>query len=90
MKRLEITVRGTVQGVFFRDHTQRQAKRLDLSGQVRNNPDGSVTIAAEGPEPKLKELLAWAQDGPDAAQVESIDDQWGDATGEYRDFLVRL
>ena len=44
LKQVHLIVRGRVQGVFFRAATQREARRLGLTGWVRNRPDGSVEI----------------------------------------------
>ena len=84
----ELVVHGRVQGVFFRASTQREAARLGLTGWVRNRPDGSVELSAEGEEETLKELVAWAHRGPDAARVEHVDLQWRGHTGELSDFRV--
>ena len=56
-KRIHLVVRGRVQGVFFRASTQREAKRLGLTGWVKNRPDGGVEIVAEGEEDQVKDLL---------------------------------
>jgi acylphosphatase len=88
LKQVSLVVRGRVQGVFFRATAQREAKRLGLTGWVRNRPDGSVELAAEGEEEALKELVAWAHEGPDAARVEHVDLQWRGHSGEFSDFRV--
>lgn len=72
MPALRIIVTGTVQGVFFRAYTKENAKRLHLTGWVRNNKDGSVEIHAEGTENALKELESWCHRGPPGAQVEQV------------------
>jgi acylphosphatase len=59
-------VHGRVQGVFFRQSARQQAEKLGLSGYTRNNPDGTVTIEAEGPADALDALQAWCQHGPPA------------------------
>jgi acylphosphatase len=82
-----IHVHGRVQGVFFRQSTQREAHRLGLRGSVRNNPDGTVTIEAEGPAEALRQLEAWCRHGPPAAQVEKADVTTGEARG-YPDFRI--
>jgi acylphosphatase len=87
--RISITVRGIVQGVFFRAHTKQVADALNLTGWVRNEYDGSVTIVAEGPEEKLKELLSWCKKGPSGARVEIVEEQWEDARGEWEEFEIR-
>lgn len=49
MVRARIVVRGVVQGVFFRASMREEARRLGLSGWVRNLPDGeSVEAVVEG------------------------------------------
>ena len=63
LKQVQLFVRGRVQGVFFRASTQREARRLGISGWVKNRPDGAVEILAEGEEDGLKELIAWANRG---------------------------
>ena len=55
-KRVQMTVRGRVQGVFFRASAQREARRLGLTGWVRNRADGSLEIVAEGEEAALRDL----------------------------------
>jgi acylphosphatase len=78
-----------VQGVNFRASTRREADRLDLSGWVRNNPDGTLEIVAEGQRNQLEELVDFTRQGPPAAQVESLDVDWRDSTGEFNGFTVR-
>ena len=87
-KQLNGTVRGRVQGVFFRASMQREAKRLGLAGWVKNNADGTVDFLAEGDEEVLKELLGWAQRGPSAARVDRVDSRWRSYTGEHIDFRI--
>jgi acylphosphatase len=69
MKRMLIRVSGKVQGVFFRASAKDEADRLGISGIVRNEPDGSVFIDAEG-EPESVTLFAhWCHYGPPRASV---------------------
>lgn len=86
MKRLHCKIHGRVQGVFFRASTCDEALRLGLCGWVRNCADGSVECVAEGPQEKLQLLCAWLDHGPPAAHVAQIDENWGDATGEFKNF----
>ena len=50
-------IRGTVQGVGFRAIVKRHAERLGIAGTVKNLPDGSVELHAQGPEEKLSQLF---------------------------------
>jgi acylphosphatase len=88
LKQLHLMVRGRVQGVYFRASTQREARRLGLTGWVKNRSDGSVEILAEGEETSIRELYSWAQKGPSAARVDRVDTRWRSFTGDFADFRV--
>ncbi len=87
-ERLEAIVHGFVQGVFFRHHTRIEATQLGLTGTVRNLPDGTVRVVAEGPRDRLDRLLVWLRGGPELAEVERVDAEWRDATATYPDFRI--
>jgi acylphosphatase len=82
------TVRGRVQGVFFRGFVQRNARRLGISGYVRNLPDGSVEVQAEGERARLKELEEHLRTGPPASSVREVVTDWSEYTGEHTGFYV--
>ena len=88
LKQLNLTVQGRVQGVYFRASTQREAKRLGLTGWVRNRHDGAVEILAEGEEVSIRELYGWAQKGPSAARVDRVDTRWRSFSGTFPDFRI--
>ncbi len=88
VKCVHITIRGRVTGVFFRAATQREAKRLGVTGWVRNRNDASVEILAEGEEDSIKEIVSWAHHGPSAARVETVDVRYRSYTGEFSDFRI--
>jgi acylphosphatase len=87
-KRVHLIVRGRVQGVFFRAATQREARRLGITGWVKNRADGSVEILAEGEEDSIRELSSWANHGPSAARVDQVDVRWRGYTGEFPEFRI--
>jgi acylphosphatase len=89
MKRLEATIYGRVQGVFFRHRTESTARRLHLTGWVRNEADGTVKVVAEGPEPVLQELLRFLYRGSPQARVDKVEVQWQQATEEFPGFETR-
>ena len=70
--RQRAVVRGRVQGVSFRAHTQAQARRLGLAGWVRNLPDGSVELEAQGAPADVAALLAFCRRGPALARVDEL------------------
>ena len=86
MKRLHAIVRGIVQGVSFRYYTEKKAKELGLVGWVRNNPDESVEVLAEGDEEKLNSLKAWLAHGSPDARVDSVEASWDEPSGEFTSF----
>ncbi len=73
MMRVRLRIYGRVQGVFFRATAREQAKRLGLTGYVKNEPDGSVTIEAQGPEEKINQFVIWCHNGPPLAEVVRVD-----------------
>ncbi len=86
--RANLLVSGRVQGVFFRASAQDEARRLGLTGEVRNLPDGSVEATAEGPRASIEEFIVWCRRGPPSAEVENVSVRWSAARGEFRTFTV--
>ncbi len=72
IKRVNLIIRGHVQGVFFRVSTRQQAQRLGLKGFVRNLSDGSVNAVAEGEHLDIEHFIRWCRRGPSAARVEEV------------------
>ncbi len=87
--RLNATVFGRVQGVSFRYYTRKEAEGLTLTGWVRNERDGSVSVVAEGSEEGLTSLLNFLNRGPVAARVSKVDSYWSRTIGQYKSFDIR-
>jgi acylphosphatase len=87
-KQIHLVIRGRVQGVYFRASAQREARRLGLTGWVKNRTDGAVEMVVEGEEDMVKDFLAWAQHGPSTARIDAVETRWRSYTGEYPDFRV--
>ncbi|MFO7664275.1 MAG: acylphosphatase [Chloroflexota bacterium] len=66
-----------------------EANRLNLTGWVANQPDGTVKVVAEGDKSNLDNLLDFLHNGPPAARVENVKTTWSDAEGAYTEFRVR-
>lgn len=81
-------VHGFVQGVSFRYYTQQMANRLGVVGWVRNLPDGTVEVVAEGDKASLEQLVAFLQHGPTHAIVKNVDFSWGAPSLQFKEFLV--
>ena len=76
MNSFKAIVHGKVQGVFFRDSTVKQAKKLDLTGWVKNMSNGTVSLLAEGKDNQLKLFKDWLQKGSPLSKVEKVELKW--------------
>lgn len=85
VRRLVIT--GRVQGVGFRYAMAAQARRLGVSGWVRNRRDGSVEAMIAGNPAQIEAMLAWSRKGPDLACVDHVAVELG--SGEHSGFEYR-
>ena len=72
MKAVHVTVTGRVQGVSFRWYTEERARELGVNGWVRNEPDGSVALHAEGADEAVDALVEWCRRGPALARVGNV------------------
>lgn len=88
-ERLRARVHGRVQGVNFRHYTIQEAQKLDLSGWVKNLPDGTVQVIAEGPRSQLQQLVTFLHKGSPSARVDQVERDWEEATGEFNGFRVK-
>ncbi len=88
LARANIIVCGRVQGVFFRASTLEQAQSLNLAGWVKNLPDGSVEILAEGTRYALDDLVRWCRQGPPEAEVDDVIVRWSRHEDEFRTFMI--
>lgn len=86
--RVRLIVQGRVQGVWFRDSTRREALSLGVFGWVRNRPDGTVEVQAEGPEDKVWKLVSWCRRGPPAAAVTRVHEIIEEWEGEFTSFDI--
>ena len=89
MHRVDLNIRGHVQGVGFRWFVWRRALGHGLSGWVRNRPDGSVEVQAEGPQERLVTFVARVRRGPEGARVDSVDETWAEGPAGHHDFAIR-
>ena len=86
--RIHLIIEGRVQGVWFRDSTRREAVSLGVFGWVRNRPDGSVEVVAEGPEDQVEKLTSWCNHGPPAARVSQVHETREKWQGEFKVFDI--
>lgn len=67
-----IRIEGRVQGVCFRDWTVETARRIGVSGWVRNRRDGSVEVLAIGAPEAVEALVAELRQGSPASRVARV------------------
>ncbi|MEO3407077.1 acylphosphatase [Mucilaginibacter sp. CAU 1740] len=87
IKHLDITVKGKVQGVFYRKATKAVADQLGVRGIVLNEPNGDVYIEAESDQATLEMFMEWCEEGPQDAEVTAVESHEGELKN-YRNFEV--
>ena len=86
---LQASVHGRVQGVFFRSFVAGWARELGLTGYVRNLPDDTVEVKAEGQRQQLEKLVGYLKEGPPASRVSKVTTIWSKYTGNFTGFSVK-
>lgn len=82
-------VSGRVQIVMYRDFTRRNARSLGIVGEVRNLPDGTVSVIAEGEKKDLDALILRLKAGSLLARVDDVAVTWCEPTGAFAGFSIR-
>lgn len=80
--RVELLIKGRVQGVCYRAFTQNQAIKLGLNGWVRNTHDGRVEAVLEGQRELIEQAILACKNGPSGARVTDVDIAWKLPLGE--------
>ncbi len=86
--RAHVLVKGRVQGVFFRASMQREARKRQVVGWVRNRSDGCVEAVIEGEREQVEEVVDYCRKGPSLAEVTEVKVTWEDASGRYKIFRI--
>jgi acylphosphatase len=88
-KRLHIIVEGRVPGVYFRAFTRDQAVKLDLTGWVRNRPDGSVEALVEGDKASVEQMEQWLYQGSPHSRVDMVHTTEEPPVGDNTSFEIQ-
>lgn len=83
-------VRGKVQGVFYRDFVAKHARHLALTGYVKNTPDFTVEVVAQGYRDKLEKFLTHVHKGPFLAKVSKVDVEWREPSQKFDTFSIEF
>ena len=87
MKAVKVIIYGKVQGVGLRDFVFLHAKKLNIRGYVKNNPDGTVEAVFEGDEDNINKMIELCKRGPERARVDKIDIK-DIEINNYQDFKI--
>lgn len=90
MMRITVYAKGRVQGVGYRYFVTACARETEISGFIKNLPDGSVMVVAEGNEDALDEFIGMMHAKSDPViRVDTLEVIKGEPTGEYSGFWIR-
>ncbi|MEA3248278.1 MAG: acylphosphatase [Nanoarchaeota archaeon] len=87
-KAARLIVKGTVQGIFFRQFVKGHADNLKLRGFVRNLANGDVEIIVEGEEDSIKRIVGFVRKGPEHAQIRDVQIEERKWSGDFRKFKI--
>jgi len=88
IRRYHVLISGRVQGVCFRANTWEKACSLELTGWVRNLPDGSVEAVFEGEKAAVEAMREWCRTGTPPARVDRLKAEEESPTGEFTGFEI--
>ena len=72
MKTIRLTIKGKVQGVFYRATAKDIADELGIKGWVKNLPDRNVEITVTATKEILQKFIDWCKQGPPKARVDEV------------------
>ena len=85
--RLDLVIKGRVQGVGYRYSAKMKAESMDIRGSVQNLRDGSVFVTAQGEKEAMDNFVRWCYKGPPGALVRNIEKVQG-KTEKFSEFRV--
>lgn len=89
MKRLlRLTLYGRVQGITLRQNAAAKALELELTGFIRNNQNGSVSLVIQGEEDSITHFLQWMQSETRPWKITQSKNAWSTALGDFSTFEI--
>ena len=89
MRQAHVFISGSVQGVGYRYFVKQNARKLGLTGWVRNTEDGGVEAVLQGDKKLIEQLIALCKNGPFMAEVQHVGLEWDAVKEEFADFTIR-
>jgi acylphosphatase len=83
-----IIIHGFVQGVGFRQFVKSTARKIGLTGWVKNTSDGRVEILVQGPKEGIEDLVVACKKGPFLSEVKSVQIEWEKETEKFKSFEI--
>jgi len=87
-KAAKIIVKGTVQGVFFRQFVKEHADNLKLTGFCRNLENNDVEIVVEGEGDAIERLASIVRKGPEHSQIRDVGVEERKWEGDFKEFKI--
>jgi acylphosphatase len=87
-KAAKFLIKGTVQGVFFRQFCKDKADFFSLKGYVRNVETGEVEVYVEGEQDNIEKFYQNIKQGPPHAQIREIKIEEKKWTGDLKEFSI--
>ena len=87
--RVHVWVKGRVQNVGFRAHVEYSARRIGVTGWVRNVGYDTVEAVAEGTRDKIERFVEMMKTGPHSSRVDEAKVEWENPSGEFMRFDVK-
>lgn len=86
-KSMRIYIKGSVQGVFFRQFIKDHADKNGIRGYVRNLDDGRIEIFIEGDSEKVEDMIQICKRGPQHSQIRSVEEK-KESFQDFKEFKI--
>jgi len=86
--RAHVIISGRVQGVYYRAKAREQAIAMELTGWIKNTPDGKVEGIFEGEQEDVIKMIDWCRQGPPRASVSDLEIEWEEPRGDFSGFII--
>lgn len=86
-KAVRLYIKGTVQGIFFRQFIKENAERNDIRGFVRNLEDGRVEVFIEGDTKNVEKMIELCKKGPRHAKINHVGIR-SERVQDFREFKI--
>lgn len=89
MQQAHVFISGMVQGVGYRYFVRSNARKLGLTGWVRNTEDGGVEAVFQGDRETIEKMVAICKQGPFLSEVKQIGFEWEEEGDVLKDFVIQ-